>query len=100
MLPVNYNYEKLSRKEKKAILRTLDTIVDMNTPVEISKKLADRLLKELLLLGVFDRSNILHIESKKNLFQSLIQMRKFTTIKINKSIENFKKSKKWFLSLC
>ncbi|TSE07882.1 hypothetical protein [Aquimarina algiphila] len=62
-------YDKLSKKEKLSILKTIDTIVDMNTPIEISKQLADELLEKLLSLGVFEGSNILYIESDKNVFQ-------------------------------
>lgn len=86
----NEVYEKLSKKEKLSILKTIDTIVDMNTPLEVSKKLADQLLKKLLSLGIFESSNVLYIKSEKSAFQRIISLSIFKSIR---SIRNLKKAK-------
>ncbi|WP_271769246.1 hypothetical protein [Aquimarina algiphila] len=82
MALANDIYDKLSKKEKLSILKTIDTIVDMNTPIEISKELADELLEKLLSLGVFEKSNILFIESDKSVFQ------RFNPLNILKNIRS------------
>lgn len=83
-------YENLSKKEKSSILKTIDTIVDMNTPLEISKKLADQLLKKLLSLGIFEASNVLYIKTKKNAFQRIISLSIFKRIKSMRSLKKLK----------
>ncbi|TPN87095.1 hypothetical protein [Aquimarina algicola] len=81
----NEVYEKLSKIEKSSILKTIDTIVDMKTPLEISKRLADQLHKKFLSLGIFKASNVLFIEAEKSVFQKIISLRFYRNIRSMRS---------------
>ncbi|WP_027395161.1 hypothetical protein [Aquimarina latercula] len=90
MSNANEVYEKLSKIEKSPILKTIDTIVDMKTPLEISKRLADQLHKELLSLGIFKASNVLFIEAEKSAFQKIISLSFYRNIRSMRSFNKLK----------